>query len=101
MQRQSFRPCPDPRPLIEEALELAIKQSAGNKKYNISDGQLVYEEHRRYRYAYKLERTWDLADATDSTGVFSSINLDSWEQCLARTSFESIATARSLALPDL
>jgi len=65
MQRSAFQPRPNPRPLIEEALELAIKLSTSNKSYPISDGRLVYEEHRRYRYAYKLEWFWDLADGTD------------------------------------
>jgi superfamily I DNA and/or RNA helicase len=65
MQHDTFRPRPDPRPDMEQALEQAIKLSVGKKSYQVSDGRLLSEEHRRYRYAYRLERSWDLADGTD------------------------------------
>ena len=61
-----FRPRRDPRPDIEQALERAIELSVGTKRYLITDGRLVYERHRRYRYTFTLAQgSWDLPDGTD------------------------------------
>lgn len=65
MTSKPFRPRKDPRPAMEQALERAITLSAGTKQYTITDGRLVYEQHRRYRYAFTLESSWDLPDGTD------------------------------------
>ncbi len=64
---KSFQSCYDPRPGIEAALEKAIALSRGSKRYAIADGQLVYEQHRCYRYAFSLveESSWELPDGTD------------------------------------
>jgi len=55
---------PDPRPMMEHALERAIELSPGTKHYPITDGMLVAEHHRQYRYAFTLDREWDVADGT-------------------------------------
>ncbi len=61
-----FRPRPDPRPEIEQALDRAIELSVGSRRYQITDGRLVYERHRRYRYTFTLSQgSWDLPDGTD------------------------------------
>ncbi len=63
---KAFHPRKDPRPEIEEALERAIALSVGSRRYPVTDGRLVYEQHRRYRYAFTLvEGTWDLPDGAD------------------------------------
>src|SRR6266571_5187105 len=49
-----FRPRMDPRPHIEKALDRAIELSVGTRRYMITDGRLVYERHRRYRYTFTL-----------------------------------------------
>src|SRR5579884_169280 len=62
----AFRPQKDPRPEMEEALDKAIALSAGKRHYAVTDGQLLYEQHRRYRYAFTLVKgRWDLPDGTD------------------------------------
>lgn len=61
-----FRPRKDPRPDIEKALDRAIELSVGTRRYMITDGRLVYERHRRYRYTFTLTQgAWDLPDGTD------------------------------------
>jgi len=51
---------------MEQALDRAIELSVGSKRYRITDGRLIYEQHRRYRYAFTLvEGSWDLSDGTD------------------------------------
>ena len=60
----TFRPRPDPRPSLAGALDLAITQSTGDKRYAVRDGRLVSKEYRRYRSTFTLERTWDLPDDT-------------------------------------
>ncbi len=56
----------DPRPHIEKALDRAIELSVGTRRYMITDGRLVYERHRRYRYTFTLTQgSWDLPDGTD------------------------------------
>jgi len=56
----------DPRPDIEKALDRAIELSVGTRRYMITDGRLVYERHRRYRYTFTLTQgSWDLPDGTD------------------------------------
>src|SRR5579885_2451087 len=61
----AFRPQKDPRPEMEEALDKAIALSAGKRHYAVTDGQLLYEQHRRYRYAFTLVKgRWDLHDGT-------------------------------------
>lgn len=62
----SFHPRKDPRPDIIKALERAIELSVGTRRYMITDGRLVYERHRRYRYTFTLTQgSWDLPDGTD------------------------------------
>lgn len=62
----AFRPRPDPRPDMEKALDRAIELSVGSRRYQITDGRLVYERHRRYRYTFTLTQgSWDLPDGTD------------------------------------
>lgn len=58
---------PQPRSAMEQALERTIELSAGTKHYPISDGTLVAEHHRSYRYAFTVEKEWDVADGTDLT----------------------------------
>ncbi len=65
MQQDTFRPRKDSRPGMEQALDKAIELSVGKKQYTITDGRLVYEQHRRYRYAFTLESSWDIPDGTD------------------------------------
>ena len=65
MQQDTFRPRKDPRLGMEQALDKAIEVSVGRKQYTITDGRLVYEQHRRYRYAFTLESSWDFPDGTD------------------------------------
>src|SRR5437762_10984584 len=61
-----FRPLPDPRPDIEQALDRAIELSVGSRRYLISDGRFVYERYRHYRYTFTLTHgSWDLSDGTD------------------------------------
>ena len=61
-----FRPRRNPRQDIEKALDRAIELSVGSRRYPITDGRLVYERHRRYRYAFTLAQgSWDLPDGTD------------------------------------
>src|SRR5579875_16956 len=56
----------DPWPDIEKALDRAIELSVGTRRYIITDGRLVYERHRRYRYTFTLTQgSWDLPDGTD------------------------------------
>lgn len=55
----------DPRAAIEETLDKAIALSPGTKRYPITDGKLLYEQHRRYRYVFTLEQAWDVPDGTD------------------------------------
>jgi len=51
---------------MEEALDKAIALSVGRRRYTVTGGQLLYEQHRRYRYAFTLvEGSWDLPDGTD------------------------------------
>lgn len=60
-----FRPRKDPRADIENAFDKAIALSPGAKRYAITDGKLLYEQHRRYRYEFALEQVWDIPDGTD------------------------------------
>jgi K+/H+ antiporter YhaU regulatory subunit KhtT len=61
-----FRPRKDPQQEMEEALDKAIALSAGKRHYNVTGGQWLYEQHRRYRYTFTLvEGAWDLPDSTD------------------------------------
>lgn len=61
-----FRPRKDPQQEMEEALDKAIALSAGERYYNVTGGQLLYEQHRRYRYTFTLVKgAWDLPDSTD------------------------------------
>lgn len=61
-----FRPQKDPRPEMEEALDKAIALSTGERHYSVTGGQLLYEQHRRYRYLFTLVKGhWDLPDGTD------------------------------------
>jgi hypothetical protein len=63
---KSFHPRKDPTKAIEQALDRAIELSVRTRRYTITDGRLVYERHRRYRYAYTLTQgSWDLPDGTD------------------------------------
>ncbi len=63
---KSFHPRKDPTKAIEQALNRAIEPSVGTRHYTITDGRLVYERHRRYRYVSTLtQRSWDLPDGTD------------------------------------
>ncbi len=63
---KSFHPRKDPTKAIERAMDRAIELSVGTRRYTITDGRLVYERHRRYRYAYTLTQgSWDLPDGTD------------------------------------
>lgn len=64
---QTDRPGADPQPAMEHALERAIEVSPGTKHYPITDGTLVAEHHRSYRYVFTLDREWDVADGTDLT----------------------------------
>jgi superfamily I DNA and/or RNA helicase len=59
-QPSSFRPHKDPRPDIEKALDRAIELSTAKKRYTISDGRLIKEEPRRYRYVFTLASSWDV-----------------------------------------
>jgi hypothetical protein len=63
---KAFRPREDPRPEMEKALDRAIELSVGRKRYRVTAGRLIYEQHRRYRYAFTLvEGSWDLPDGAD------------------------------------
>jgi len=63
---KAFRSRKNPRPEIEETLDRAIALSVGSKRYAVTDGRLVYEQHRRYRYAFTLvQGTRDLPDGAD------------------------------------
>ncbi len=63
---KSFHSRKDPTKAIEQALDRAIELSVGIRRYTITDGRLVYEQHRRYHYAYTLTQgSWDLPDGTD------------------------------------
>src|SRR5258708_31650825 len=63
---QSFHSRKDPTKAIAQALDRAIELSVGTRRYTITDGRLVYEQHRRYHYAYTLtQESWDLPDGTD------------------------------------
>ena len=71
----------DPWPDIEKALDRAIELSVGTKRYMITDGRLVYERHRRYRYTFTLTQgSWDLPDGTDlqlaSTDLTNSLPVE-------------------------
>ena len=50
----AFRSQPDPHPQMEQALDKAIASSAGSRPYAITDGRLIEEQSRRYRYAFTL-----------------------------------------------
>lgn len=65
IEPKPFRPREDPRADIEKTLDKAIALSPGTKRYAITDGELLYEQHRRYRYVFTLEQSWDIPDATD------------------------------------
>jgi hypothetical protein len=66
MKSTTFHLRRDPRPAIEQALERAIELSVGTRRYLVTDGRLVYERHRRYRYTFTLvQGSWDLPDGTD------------------------------------
>ncbi len=97
-QHLSFRPRPDPRPSIEEALDLAIKISTGNKDYYVSDGRLVYEQHRRYRYAYSLRYPWDLPDGTDLQ--LRSNDFDGLPVQLSNTKDDLVTIVTTQRLPE-
>ncbi len=60
-----FRQRKDPRADIEKTLDKAITLSPGTKRYAIRDGELLYEQHRRFRYVFDLEQSWDIPDGTD------------------------------------
>src|SRR6266581_1407429 len=63
---KAFHSRKNPRPEIEEALDRAIALSIGSRRYLVTDGRLVYEQHRRYRYAFTLvEGAWDMPDGAD------------------------------------
>src|SRR5579875_505843 len=63
---KAFRSRKNPRSEIEEALDRALALSIGSKRYAVTDGRLVYEQHRRYRYAFTLvQGSWDLPDGAD------------------------------------
>jgi AAA domain len=63
---KAFRPREDPRPEMEKALDRAIELSVGSRRYRVTAGRLLYEQHRRYRYTFTLvEGSWDLTDGTD------------------------------------
>lgn len=98
MKQAPFQPLPDPRPEIEEALEQAITRSTGNKRYPVSDGRLVYEEHRRYRYAYQLEKSWDLTDGTDLQ--LRSTDFDGLPVQLSNTKDDTITIVTTQRLPE-
>jgi len=98
MQKDTFRPRKDPRPRMEEALDKAIELSVGKKHYMITDGRLVYEEHRRYRYAYTLAWSWDLLDGTDLQ--LQSTDFDGLPVELSNTKEETVTIVTTQRLPD-
>lgn len=94
-----FRPREDPRAAIEKALDKAIALSPGTKRYAIADGNLLYEQHRRYRYVFTLEQSWDIPDGADlqldGPGLEAPIPME-----LSGTQGESITITVGQRLPE-
>jgi hypothetical protein len=96
--QQPFRPRKNPRPAMEQALERAIELSVGSKEYTITDGRLVYEQHRRYRYAFTLESPWDLPDGTDFQ--LKSSDFDHLPVELSNTKDDRVTITTTQRLPE-
>lgn len=94
-----FRPRKDPRVDMENALDKAIALSPGTKKYGITAGELLYEQHRRYRYVFALEHSWDIADGADlqldGPGLDTRIPVE-----LSGTQEETVTLTVSQRLPE-
>lgn len=93
-----FRLREDPRSEIEQALDRAIELSAGHKRATITDGRLVSEQHRRYRYTFTLGLPWDLPDGTDLQ-LFSSEFEKPLPVQLSQTTDESVTITTTRRLP--
>ena len=79
-------------------MDRAIELSTGSKWYQVTGGKLAYEEHRRYRYTFLLETSWDLTDGTDLQ--LRSIDFEQLPVQLSNTKDETITIITMQRLPD-
>ncbi|GLV59834.1 hypothetical protein KDH_66580 [Dictyobacter sp. S3.2.2.5] len=98
MQQNTLRSSGDPRPEMVQALERAIELSVGRKPYTLVDGRLIYEQHRRYRYTFTLESSWDLPDGTDFQ--LQSADFDHLLVELSNTKDDRVTITTTQRLPD-
>jgi hypothetical protein len=83
---------------MKRALERAIELSVGKKEYTLTDGRLIYEHHRRYRYAFTQESSWDIPDGTDFQ--LKSSDFDHLPVELSNTKDDCITITTTQRLPE-